>query len=136
MMRKKIRLTAVLGMMVLMMVSCDLPIHPNNIIGEDKKIDIKGSLMNGDMKSSNLEAGFWGKTVYVYFHDYLGECVVSVSNRQDEVVLADTLLTDPEASSRFFMGDLPHDRYHLVISNGIKEAEGWFYNFRLSASKP
>ena len=136
MMRKKIRLTAGLGMMVLMMVSCDLPIHPNNIIGEDKKIDIKGSLMNGDMKSSNLEAGFWGKTVYVYFHDYLGECVVSVSNRQDEVVLADTLLTDPEASSRFFMGDLPHDRYHLVISNGIKEAEGWFYNFRLSASKP
>jgi hypothetical protein len=34
------------------------------------------------------------------------------------------------------MGDQPVSRYHLVISNGIEKAEGWFNNFRIVAHKP
>ena len=107
------------------------------VSGDDKdKIDIKGSLSNGDMRHPNIEAGYWGKTVYVYFHDYLGECVVSISNRQDHVVFCDTVTSGYDTGTRFYMGDQPLGRYHLVISNGTDEAEGWFNNFRIVAHKP
>jgi hypothetical protein len=34
------------------------------------------------------------------------------------------------------MGDQPLSRYHLVISNGTDEAEGWFNNFKIVAVRP
>ena len=101
----------------LITASCSKPVNPNNLIDDKNKIDIKGSLSNGDMRYPNIEAGYWGKTVYVYFHDYMGECVVSISNRQDHVIFCDS-------------------RYHLVISNGTDEAEGWFNNFKIVAVRP
>ena len=116
--------------------SCKKEPIGNSLIGDDKKIDIKGTLMNGDMKNPNIEAGYWGKTVYVYFHEELGDCEVSISNSQGTVVFCDTIDTYPYASVRYYMGDQPLGRYHLVISDGTHEAEGWFNNFRLVVVQP
>ena len=116
--------------------SCKKVTEYSNFIGDDKKIDIKGSLMSGDMRHSNIEAGYLGKTLYVYFHDYLGECTVSVSNAHDSLLFSETIPTYPSAEVRYYMGDLPMSRYHLVISDGYDEAEGWFNNFRIVAVKP
>jgi hypothetical protein len=108
----------------------------NSLIGDKDKIDIKGSLMGGDMRSPNIEAGYLGKTVYVYFHEYMGYCTVTISNAQDSVLFCEETPTYPNAEVRFYMGDQPLGRYHLVISNGTDEAEGWFNNFRIVAIKP
>ena len=120
----------------LITASCSKMPDPTDLIDDKDKIDIKGSLSNGDMRHPNIEAGYWGKTVYVYFHDYLGECVVSISNRQDHVIFCDTVTSGYNTGTRFYMGDQPLSRYHLVISNGIEKAEGWFNNFRIVAHKP
>ena len=116
--------------------SCHKGPSPTDLIDDKDKIDIKGSLSNGDMRYPNIEAGYWGKTVYVYFHEYMGECVVSISNRQDQVVFCDTVTTGYDTGTRFYMGDQPLSRYHLVISNGTDKAEGWFNNFHIVAHKP
>ena len=120
---------------VLIVASCSKGPEPFNsdssLIDDKDKIDIKGSLSNGDMRNPNIEAGYWGKTVYVYFHEELGDCEVSISNTQGNVVFCDTIDTYPYASVRYYMGDLPLGRYHLVISNGTDKAEGWFHNFRI-----
>ena len=116
--------------------SCKKEPTGNSLIGDDKKIDIKGTLMNGDMKNPNIEAGYWGKTVYVYFHEELGDCEVSISNSQGNVVFRDTIDTYPYASVRYYMGDQPLGRYHLTIRDGTNEAEGWFNNFRLVVVQP
>ena len=115
----------------LITASCRKEPRPNNFIDDKDKIDIKGSLSNGDMRNPNIEAGYWGKTVYVYFHEELGDCEVSISNAQGNVVFCDTIDTYPYASVRYYMGDLPVGRYHLVISDGTDKAEGWFHNFRI-----
>ena len=120
----------------LITASCSKKTDPTNLIDDKDKIDIKGSLSNGDMRHPNIEAGYWGKTVYVYFHDYLGECVISISDKQDQVVFCDTVTSGYNTETRFYMGDQPLSRYHLVISNGTDEAEGWFNNFRVVAHKP
>ena len=120
----------------LITASCHKESSPTDLIDDKDKIDIKGSLSNGDMRHPNIEAGYWGKTVYVYFHDYLGECVVSISDKQDHVVFCDTVTTGYDTGTRFYMGDQPLSRYHLVISNGTDSAEGWFNNFWLVAYKP
>ena len=117
-------------------ISCMKESGNNSLIDDKDKIDIKGSLSNGDMRYPNIEAGYWGKTVYVYFHDYMGECVVSISNRQNHVIFCDTVTSGYNTGTRFYMGDQPLGRYHLVISNGIEKAEGWFNNFRIVAHKP
>ena len=116
--------------------SCKKEITYNSLIGDKDKIDVKGSLMGGDMCHPNIEAGYLGKTVYVYFHDYMGYCTVTVSNVQDSVLFHEETPTYPNAAIRYFMGDQPLGRYHLVISDGIDEAEGWFNNFRIVAVKP
>ena len=116
--------------------SCMKEITSNSLIGDKDKIDVKGSLMGGDMRHPNIEAGYLGKTVYVYFHDYMGYCTVTVSNAQDSILFHEETPTYPNAEIRYFMGDQPLGRYHLVISDGIDEAEGWFNNFRIVAVKP
>jgi len=126
---KHLSLFAVL-FVTLITASCK-KFEPTDLIDDKDKIDIKGSLSNGDMRHPNIEAGYWGKTVYVYFHDYLGECVVSISNRQDHVIFCDTVTSGYNTGTRFYMGDQPLSRYHLVISNGIEKAEGWFNNYRI-----
>ena len=123
---------------VLLAASCSkYPDGPGNSLIDDKdKIDIKGSLSNGDMRCPNIEAGYLGKTVYVYFHDYMGVCTVTISNAQGFVVFSQEQPTYPNAEVRYYMGDLPLGRYHLVISDGTDEAEGWFNNFRIVAVRP
>lgn len=104
---------------------------------DDKnKIDIKGTLMNGDMKSPNIVVTYFEKALCVKFYDRLGDCTISISNRADSVVYCDTVNTFYSASYWYYFYDQPLDRYHLVISNGTDEAEGWFNTFRIVAVKP
>lgn len=112
--------------------SCHKVVEPD----DKNKIDIKGTLMNGDMKNPNIEATYEEKTLCVKFYDDLGECIVSVSNKLDSVIFCDTVQTYPYLTTRFYMGDLPLSRYHLIISNSTDEAEGWFFNFRLASVRP
>ena len=108
-----------------------------DVLPDDKdKIDIKGSLSNGDMRSPNIVAKYTDKTVWLWFYDDLGPCTVSISDSDGYTAVCDTVETCHGASWRFFMGDQPLSRYHLVISNGTDEAEGWFNNFRIVLVKP
>jgi len=117
--------------------SCQKPWEPNNVDGDDKnKIDIKGSLMGGDMKSPNIKAEFKDKTLWVTFYEDLDDCIVSVANMQDSVIFCDTVQTYPHAATHFYMGDQPMARYRLHITNGIQGAEGWFNNFKFVAVHP
>lgn len=101
---------------------------------DDKnKIDIKGSMSNGDMRSPNIEAYMEGNTVWVYFYEDFGDCTISITSRDSSLVTCETIGTYEDASWRYFMGDEPLNRYHLVINNGTDEAEGWFFNFRFAA---
>ena len=135
-MKNKYLSSIVVLLVVLVAASCSKNNEYNELIGDKDKIDIKGSLSNGDMRSPNIEAGYLGKTVYVYFHDYIGYCTVTVSNAQDSILFREETPTHPYAEVRYFMGDQPLGRYHLVISNGTDQAEGWFNNFRIVALKP
>lgn len=125
----------IFGMIALLtgMVSCFLPTHdePEN----NNKIDIKGSLTNGDMKNPNIEALWKEKTVYVMFYDDLGECVISISDAKEHCVFRDTVQTCSCDPVSFYMGDQPLGRYHLVISDGTDTAEGWFTHFRFFTIK-
>lgn len=134
-MRIKTALLSILGVVVLA-ASCDKEPISNSLIDDKNKIDIKGSLSNGDMKNPNIEAGYWEKTVYVYFHEALGDCEISINNIKGTTVFCDTIQTYPYASLRFYMGNQLFGRYHLVVSNGTDEAEGWFYNFGVVVHKP
>lgn len=136
-MKIKIAILSILCLVIILIASCTKEPSPDGpgLLSDDKKIDIKGSLMNGSMKHPNIEAGYWDKTVYVYFHKSMGECIVSISNQKDEVLFADTLVTHPEAVTRCYMGDFPKSRYHLVIRKGVKMAEGWFNNYKLVVHK-
>ena len=135
-MKNKVLALSIIAIITFMASSCRKGPTTNSLIGDDKKIDIKGTLMNGDMRNPNIEAGYWGKTVYVYFHEELGDCEVSISNAQGNAIFCDTIDTYPYASVRYYMGDQPLGRYHLVISNGTNEAEGWFNNFHIVLVKP
>ena len=132
---KYLSLFAVL-FVALITASCRKEPNTNDLIDDKDKIDIKGSLSNGDMRHPSIEAGYLGKTVYVYFHDYMGVCTVTIRNAQNSVIFSQEQPTYPNAEVRYYMGDQPLSRYHLVISNGIEKAEGWFNNFRIVAHKP
>lgn len=120
----------------LITASCSKPYNPNSLIDDKNKIDIKGSMSNGDMRSPNIEAYMEGNTVWVYFYEDFGDCTISITSRDNSLVTCETIGTYEDASWRYFMGDEPLNRYHLVISNGMDEAEGWFNNFRIVAVKP
>ena len=135
-MKNKILVFSIIAIVALMATSCKKEPTYNSLIGDKDKIDIKGSLMSGDMRHPNIEAGYLGKTLYVYFHDYMGYCTVTVSNAQDSILFCEETPTYPYAEVRYFMGDLPFGRYHLVISDGTDEAEAWFNNFRIVAVRP
>ena len=114
-----------------LLFSCSKPVMPD----DKNKIDIKGSLMGGDMKNPHIEVTFFEKTLCVKFYDNLGDCTINISNNTNSVVICDTVNTFYNASYWYYFYDQPLDRYHLVISDGTDEAEGWFNNFRLVAVK-
>ena len=105
-----------------------------NETDDKNKIDIKGSMSNGDMRSPNIEAYMEGN--WVYFYEDFGDCTISITSRDNSLVTCETIGTYEDASWRYFMGDEPLNRYHLVISNDTDEAEGWFFNFRFAAVRP
>ena len=107
-----------------------------NETDDKNKIDIKGTMTNGDMRSPNIEAYMEGNTVWVYFYEDFGDCTISITSRDSTLVTCETIGTYEDASWRYFMGDEPLNRYHLVIDNGTDEAEGWFFNFRFAAVRP
>ena len=115
-----------------LMLSCSKTMEPD----DKNKIDIKGTMTNGDMRSPNMEAYMAGNTVWVYFYEDFGDCTISITSRDNTLVTCETISTYEDASWRYYMGDEPLSRYHLVISNGTDEAEGWFFNFRLAAVRP
>lgn len=120
----------------LITASCSKPNNPDSLIDDKNKIDIKGSMSNGDMRSPNIEAYMEGNTVWVYFYEDFGDCTISITSRDSSLVTCETIGTYEDASWRYFMGDEPLNRYHLVINNGTDEAEGWFFNFRFAAVRP
>ena len=107
-----------------------------NETDDKNKIDIKGSMTNGDMRSPNIEAYMERNTVWVQFYEDFGDCTISITSRDSSLVTRETIGTYEDASWRYFMGDEPLNRYHLVIDNGTDEAEGWFFNFKLAAVRP
>ena len=94
--------------------------------GDDKKIDIKGSLMNGDMKHPNLEAWLTGKTLYVRFNETIENCMILVFTSGGRVVYSRQVEKQYPGAVRIYMGDKPMDNYRLYITNGREEAEGEF----------
>lgn len=125
--------TIIFAFLSLVFIACSC----KKIEPDDKnKIDIKGTLMNGDMKSPNIVVTYFEKALCVKFYDRLGDCTISISNRADSVVYCDTVNTFYSASYWYYFYDQPLDRYHLVISDGTDEAEGWFNTFRIVAVKP
>lgn len=126
-------LTLFIGFVALsvMVASCRKEPEPD----DKNKIDIKGSLSNGDMRSPNLVATFDEKALCVTFYDNLGDCTISISNNDHSVAICDTVATYYHASYWYYFHDQPLSRYHLVISNGTNEAEGWFNNFKIVAVK-
>ena len=132
-MKNKYLSSIVVLLVVLVAASCSKNNEYNELIGDKDKIDIKGSLMNGDMRNPNIEAYYVGKTLYVYFHDYMGVCTVTLTNSYGIVIFSEITPAYLNAEWRHYMGDMPFGRYHLTISDGIGEAEGWFNNFRIVA---
>jgi hypothetical protein len=112
--------------------SCSKSLEPD----DKNKIDIKGSMSNGDMRSPNIEAYLERNTVWVQFYEDFGDCTISITSRDNVLITRETIKTYPDASWSFFMGDEPLNRYHLVIDNGTNQAEGWFFNFRFAAVRP
>ncbi len=133
-MMKSRYITIIIGLLTLSILvgSC----KKVNETDDKNKIDIKGSMSNGDMRSPNIEAYMEGKTVWVYFYEDFGDCTISITSRDSSLVTSETIGIYEDASWRYFMGDEPLNRYHLVIDNGTDEAEGWFFNFRFAAVRP
>ena len=129
---KHLRIIFNLMVLSVLVLSCKKSLETD----DKNKIDIKGSMTNGDMRSPNIEAYLELNTLWVQFHEDFGDCVVSVTSRDGSLVVCDTIETYSNASWRFYMGDQPLNRYRLIISNGTDEAEGWFDNFRIVAVKP
>lgn len=95
--------------------------------GDDKKVDIKGSLMNGDMKNPNIEAWLAGNTLYVQFNELVENCTILVSSYSNgRVVYSRQVAMQYPGSVRIYMGNKSSGTYQLYISNGRKSAEGRF----------
>lgn len=95
--------------------------------GDDKKVDIKGSLMNGDMKHPNIEAWLSGSTLYVRFNQTVENCTLLVSTDEGRVVYSRQVDSQYPGTFRVFMGNKPSGYYQLYISNGHQSAEGRFF---------
>ena len=95
--------------------------------GDDKKIDVKGSLMNGDMKHPNIEAWLSEKTLYVKFNEKMENCMILVFTSGGRMVYSRQVEKQYPGIVRIYMGDKSTDTYRLYITDGRKEAEGKFF---------
>lgn len=96
--------------------------------GDDKKkVDVKGSLMNGDMKNPNIEAWLANNTLYVQFNEPVENCTLLVSSSGNgRVVYSRQVATQYPGRVRVYMGNKPSGVYQLYITNGRESAVGSF----------
>ena len=120
---------SVIAIITLMLVSCDKQkTMMDYVSGDDKnKIDLKGSLMSGDMRYVNIYAELVDNVVYVYFNEPVENCGMTLTTRSGDVLYARRMAKQPPATLRIFMGNEPTGDYKLYITNGVDEASGWFH---------
>lgn len=95
--------------------------------GKEKKVDVKGSLMNGDMKSPNIESWLIDNILYVCFYETVENCMTLVTDNNGNLLFSRRMEKQYPCVVRVFMGNEPTGTYHLYITDGIKTAEGDFY---------
>lgn len=95
--------------------------------GKEKKVDVKGSLMNGDMKSPNIESWLIDNILYVCFYETVENCMTLVTDNNSNLLFSRRMEKQYPCVVRVFMGNEPTGTYHLYITDGIKTAEGDFY---------
>lgn len=98
-----------------------------NSDGKEKKVDVKGSLMNGDMKSPNIESWLIDNILYVCFYETVENCMTLVTDNNSNLLFSRRMEKQYPCVVRVFMGNEPSGTYHLYITDGIKTAEGDFY---------
>ena len=99
---------------------------------KEKKVDVKGSLMNGDMKSPNIESWLIDNTLYVCFYETVENCMTLVTDDNGNLLFSRRMAKQYPCVVRVFMGNEPTGTYHLYITDGIKTAEGDFYHVNAS----
>ena len=100
--------------------------------GKEKKVDVKGSLMNGDMKNPNIESWLVDDILYVCFYETVENCMTLVTDNNDNLLFSRRMAKQYPCVVRVFMGNEPTGTYHLYITDGIKTAEGDFYYINTS----
>ena len=95
--------------------------------GKEKKVDVKGSLMNGDMKNPNIESWLVDNILYVCFYETVENCMTLVTDNNGNLLFSRRMDKQYPCVVRVFMGNEPTGTYHLYITDGIKTAEGDFY---------
>ena len=98
-----------------------------NSDGKEKKVDVKGSLMNGDMKNPNIESWLVDDILYVCFYETVENCMTLVTDNNGNLLFSRRMDKQYPCVVRVFMGNEPTGTYHLYITDGIKTAEGDFY---------
>lgn len=101
--------------------------NANDSEGDETKIDIKGSLMNGDMKHPNIGAKLKGNTLFIFFFETLENCMTLITAENGDMLFSRRMAKQGPSVVRVYLGNEPSGDYHLFITNGIKEAEGDFY---------
>ena len=128
-MKYKPLLLSILTVITLMLVSCEKnKFMMEYVSGDDKdKIDLKGSMMQPDMKYDNIYAELVEKVVYVYFNETVENCAMTLTAKNGDVLYARRVSKQQPTTLRIFMGDEPTGDYKLYITNGVDEASGWFH---------
>ena len=98
-----------------------------NTHGDDTKIDIKGSMTNGDMKRPNLAARLDGNILSIFFFEAVENCMVLITAENNDLLFSRRMSKQPIAVVQVFMGGEPTGDYHLYITNGFAAAEGDFH---------
>ena len=128
-MKYKPLLLSILTVLALTFISCekDRPTM-QYVSGSDKdKIDLKGTLMKPDMKYDNIYAELVEKVVYVYFNETVENCAMTLPAKNGDVLFARRVSKQQPATLRIYIGEEPTGDYKLYITNGVKEASGWFH---------
>ena len=94
---------------------------------EKDKIDLKGSLLNPDMRYVNIYAELVGKTVYVYFNEAVEPCLMTLSAENGDVIYARNVKKQYPATIRIYMENEPTGEYRLYVTNETEEASAWFH---------
>ena len=128
-MKYKPLLLSILTVITLMLVSCEKnKFMMEYVSGDDKdKIDLKGAMMQPDMKYDNIYAELVEKVVYVYFNETVENCAMTLTAKNGDVLYARRVSKQQPTTLRIFMGDEPTGDYKLYITNGVAEASGWFH---------